>query len=111
MWPLVQSNDFCSFYPIQAVTEKQGTGILTKDASTIEVGDVVFCAPQPNYCFYAHLVLKKEWRRESGQYCYEIGNISGHVNGWCHREHDIKNEKAGPPQRPAKQSKQKRSQP
>ena len=87
MWPLVQSEDFCSFHPIQAVTAEQGTGIFTKEASTIDVGDVVFCAPQPSNCFYAHLVLKKEWRRESGQYCYEIGNISGHVNGWCHREH------------------------
>ena len=87
MWPLVQSNDFCSFHPIQAVTAKQGTRIFTKEASPIEVGDVVFCTPQPCNVFYAHLVLKKWWCRLSGQYCYDIGNISGHVNGWCHRKH------------------------
>ena len=42
MWPLVHSNDLCTFHPVQAVT-------AVKDASEIGVGDIVFLqsAAQP----------------------------------------------------------------
>jgi hypothetical protein len=43
MWPLVQSDDACTFHPIQAVTAKDG---IQKEASEVGVGDIVFCQVQ-----------------------------------------------------------------
>ena len=37
MWPLVQSNDACTFHPIQAVTAKDGVHSIQKEAS--DIGD------------------------------------------------------------------------
>ena len=60
MWPLVQSEDACTFHPIQAVTAKGGKFSIQKEASEIEVGDIVFCQVQPSQLFYAHIVHKVE---------------------------------------------------
>ena len=87
MWPLVQSGDACTFYPIQAVTAKKGRCVtINKEESEIEVGDIVFCRVQPTWVFYAHIVLAVTCdSRHLPQ--YTIGNILGRENGWCNREH------------------------
>ena len=46
MWPLVQSGDYCTFHPVQAVTAEGEGYAFTKDASIIKKGDVVFCVVQ-----------------------------------------------------------------
>ena len=87
MWPLVQSDDACTFHPIQAVTAKDGVHSIQKDASVIEVGDIVFCCVQRSQQYYAHIVLgvSKCFHTQEDQYW--IGNIQGVYNGWCYREH------------------------
>ena len=90
MWPLVQSEDACTFHPIQAVTAKGGKFSIQKEASEIEVGDIVFCQVQPSQLFYAHIVHKVE-RKVERMYVhrpkYSIGNIQGRIDGLCYREH------------------------
>ena len=81
MWPLVQSGDACMFHPIQAVTA-EGPFPIQKGRSEIGVGDIVFCQVQPSLRYYAHIV-----RAVKGAHEYKIGNIKGHINGWCYREH------------------------
>ena len=92
MWPLVQSYDGCTFHPIQAVTAEDGIHSIhsfPKEASEIQVGDVVFCKVQRCDAYFAHLVLRVEWPKSNyhGEPTYVIGNILQHVNGWCHRRH------------------------
>jgi hypothetical protein len=88
MWPLVQSGDACTFHPIQAVTAKAGTYSIQKEASKIDVGDVVFCIVQPKRLFYAHLVHQIQQCYHRKEPKYFIGNIEGtFYNGWCYREH------------------------
>ena len=88
MWPVVQSGDACSIHPIQAVTAEAGTRHgLTKEASEIVVGDIVFCQVQPNQLLYAHPVIKIVWCHDGGQAKYWIGNVAQKYNGWCYREH------------------------
>ena len=85
MWPLVQSDDACTFHPIQAVTAKDGIHTIEKEASDIGVGDIVFCQVQPRQHHYAHIVLSVEDHHQEPKYW--IGNIQKRVNGWCFREH------------------------
>ena len=90
MWPLVQSNDACLFYPIQAVTAEDDPGAegsIAKEASVIEVGDIVFCKVQPGDTYFAHIVLSIE-EGVAGRMgtTYRIGNICEHVNGTCQRQ-------------------------
>ena len=87
MWPLVQSYDGCTFHPIQAVTAKDGVHSIQKEASEIEVGDIVFCQVQRSQQYYSHLVLSIEHDYHAKEPKYWIGNISQRVNGWCFREH------------------------
>ena len=88
MWPLVQSGDACTFYPIQAVTAKKGRCVtINKEESEIEVGDIVFCRVNPRWLFYAHIVLEKKPEALAEKTQYVIGNIKNHKNGWCWREH------------------------
>ena len=49
------------------------------------LGDIVFCQVQPSQLFYAHIVHNVE-RRYVHRPKYAIGNIRGHINGWCYRE-------------------------
>ena len=86
MWPLVQSHDACTFYPVQAVTAANRHGIQ-KGESEIEVGDIVFCIVQRNQQYYAHIVLEVEDDIYALEPKYWIGNIKGRRNGWCFREH------------------------
>ena len=86
MWPLVQSGDACTFHPIQAVTAKEGKYSIQKEASEIDVGDIVFCRVQPSQYFYAHIVHEVKWHFQQRP-SYYIGNIQGRINGWCYREH------------------------
>ena len=83
MWPLVQSGDACWFHPIQAVTAKDAS--IHKEASEIDVGDIVFCQVQPSQHHYAHIVLSVEDHHQEPKYW--IGNIERHKNGWCLRKH------------------------
>ena len=53
MWPLVQSDDACTFHPIQAVTAMDGRHAVHKEASRIGVGDIVFCQVQRSQQYYA----------------------------------------------------------
>ena len=78
MWPLVQSGDACTFHPIQAVT---ADGSLQKDASVIEVGDIVFCSVQPHGSYYAHIVIEIQHDRLEPEPKYWIGNIQQRYNG------------------------------
>ena len=91
MWPLVQSEDACTFHPIQAVTAGDGMHGIQKEASELSVGDIVFCRVQESQQYYAHIILvKDEWGPRGGyrnEPKYWIGNIKGRINGWCHREH------------------------
>jgi hypothetical protein len=87
MWPLVQANDGCSFYPTQAVTAKDGVHSIQKGASEICVGDIVFCQVQRSQQYYDHLVLDVEQSYYHEEPKYWIGNIQRHFNGWCLREH------------------------
>ena len=87
MWPLVQSNDGCSFHPIQAVRDMVGEHAVHKEASEIGVGDIVFCQVQPSQHYYAHFVLSIEQDYYANEEKYWIGNIQGKRNGWCYREH------------------------
>ena len=85
MWPLVQSNDACTIHPIQAVTANGGKYSIQKEASEIDVGDIVFCRVQPKNLFYAHVVLEVSHLPLITKYF--IGNIQGRINGYCYREH------------------------
>ena len=80
MWPLVHSNDLCTFHPVQAVT-------AVKEASEIGVGDIVFCCVQRSQHFYAHIVLEIQHDVHAQEPKYWIGNIEQKKNGWCFREH------------------------
>ena len=84
MWPLVQSGDFCTFHPIQAVTASDSEFSIQKGPSDIGVGDVVFCQVHPTQQYYAHIVLG--FRGSIDQPEYRIGNLEGYVNGTCYRE-------------------------
>ena len=84
MWPLVQSNDACTFHPIRAVTALEKREV-TKKASEIDVGDIVFCRVQTSKQYYAHIVI--EISRRGNKEKYWIGNIKQHSNGWCYKEH------------------------
>ena len=88
MWPLVQSDDGCTLHPIDEVTEEWGIHAVQKEAIEIGVGDIVFCQVQPSLQYYAHIVLDVQtsiWPKREQKYW--IGNISGHINGWCLRQH------------------------
>ena len=87
MSPLVQGNDACTFWPTQAVTAEHGMHAVQKKASEISVGDIVFCQVQPGERYFAHIVLEvvqPNYYTEAKY--YQIGNITGHRNGWCFRE-------------------------
>ena len=87
MSPLVQGNDACTFLPTQAVTAEHGMHAVQKKASEISVGDIVFCQVQPGERYFAHIVLEvvqPNYYTEAKY--YQIGNITGHRNGWCFRE-------------------------
>ena len=80
---MVQSDDLCTFHPVQAVT-------AVKEASEIGVGDIVFCRVQRSggsQQFYAHIVLAIQHDYHAQEPKYWIGNIEQNVNGWCFREH------------------------
>ena len=62
---MVQSNDACTFHPIQAVTDMDGRHAVTKEATDIDVGDIVFCQVQRSQQYYAHIVLSIEQKRHS----------------------------------------------
>ena len=86
MWPLVQSGRACLLHPIQAVTANDGP--IKKASSNIDVGDIVFCNVKEE--FFAHIVQKVErpQHTEPGRKYHTkfyIGNIRGHINGWCYR--------------------------
>ena len=99
MWPLIQSGDFCTFHPIQAVTAggtaRGGEQItIQKERSEIGVGDVVFCqwgssAPLG----VVHEVKQKRPRGSAASDSHQprpkylIGDILGHITHWCNREH------------------------
>ena len=84
MWPLVQSNDGCTFHPIQAVRDMVGEHAVHKEASEIGVGDIVFCQVQPSQHYYAHFVLSIEQDYYANEEKYWIGNIQEKRNGWCY---------------------------
>ena len=87
-WPLIQSGDTCKFWPILAVTAKGGRKYSIEETKTdINVGDVVFCQVQPCEHFYAHFVHEIHRPCPKSKLRYQIGNIQGHINGWCNREH------------------------
>ena len=69
-------------------TAKDGIHSFQKTASEICVGDIVFCQVQPGERYFAHIVLEvvqPNYYTEAKY--YQIGNITGHRNGWCFREH------------------------
>ena len=87
MWPLIQSDDACTFHPIQAVTAKDCIHAVQKEASEICKGDIVFCQVQPSQQYFAHIVLDVEESWYHNEPKYWIGNIQRYCNGLCLREH------------------------
>ena len=87
MWPLVQSGDFCTVHPLQAVTADMGRACIPKEESNPDVGDIVFCLVQPQHQYYAHIVIDKQWDRYRKEHKYWIGGIRQNYNGYCFREH------------------------
>ena len=87
MWPLIHAHDSILLHPIMAVTAMDGRHTINKEASKIDVGDVVFCLVQRWQQYYAHFVLDIEDDRHAHENKYWIGNLAGHCNGWCYREH------------------------
>ena len=88
MWPMVQSNDFCLFHPIQAVTAEDESTIV-KPESPIAVGDVVFCQVRPTGQYYAHFVrqISMDWDKGSvPKSKYWIGGLYRAVNGHAYRD-------------------------
>ena len=85
MYPLVESVDLCIFHPVHAVTAHDKSW-FTKRKSVIQLGDVVFCKPQPHGLYYAHLVVSIAYKTDN-PVTYTVGDIKGHVNGWCHKKH------------------------
>ena len=78
----------CTFHPIQAVTAQGGSRHeLTKEASEIGVGNIVFCQVQRSQALYGHIVWSIEQDYHAQERKYWIGNIEGRRNGWCYREH------------------------
>ena len=85
MCPFVQSVDLCTLHPVRAVTAHDKSG-FTKLKSVIQVGDVVFCKPQPLNLDYAHLVVSIDYKTDK-PVTYRLWNIKGHVNERCHKKH------------------------
>ena len=85
MYPLVESVDLCIFHPVHAVTAHDKSG-LTKRKSVIQLGDMVFCKPQPHGLYYAHLVLEIDALTHA-PVKFTIGDIKGHKNGQCFEDH------------------------
>ena len=94
MYPMVQSGDVCTFYPIRKERSRKISPIL-KEHSEIGVGDVVFCQVQPSQLYYASIVheVQQCWDgdRPRGSAAvqrqkYLIGNTQRHIHGWCYRE-------------------------
>ena len=82
LWPKVKSGDCCILEPV-----------LYPD--NLKVNDIVFCEVQWGNRFYAHMILAIQWHKtaesasgeETWKRYFTIGNINGHVNGWCYDEH------------------------
>ena len=64
-----------------------GPHAVKKEESVIGVGDIVFCEVQRSKPYYAHIVLAIEHDYFADELKYWIGNIEGHYNGYCFREH------------------------
>ena len=74
LYPMVRSGDVTMWEPV-------------RDHSLLEVGEVVFCAVQPNSRFYGHMIHKiGKWNEVTH---WEIGNMKEppRINGWCLAEH------------------------
>ena len=70
--PRVRSGDVTMWEPVT-------------DHSVLKVRDVVFCSVQPGDRFYGHMIHNiGDWH---GTKYWDIGNISGRINGWCFAEH------------------------
>ena len=60
---------------------------IQNNASEIGVGDIVVCQVQRSQQYFAHIVLDVGQCYYNKEPKYWIGNIQGHFNGWCLREH------------------------
>ena len=72
LYPLVWSNDLCSYDPVTSADE-------------VSEDDIVFCQVQPGDRFFAHLVSRKWF--EDGEWYFTISNSKGWENGWCSIKH------------------------
>ena len=72
--PLVWSGDVTMWEPVT-------------DHSQLVVGDIVFCAVQPNDRYFGHAIHKIE--KYLGVTYWHIGNLKTppNINGWCGKEH------------------------
>ena len=75
-YPRIHRNDLCYFKPTCGHWDN------------LKVGDIVFCAVEPGWRYFAHPVKKKHWawyepnkRREP---CFTIANLQGRENGYCY---------------------------
>ena len=88
--PLVYSGDLCFLWPV-----RPPAGPADTSCTSIQPGDIVFCAVQPNSRYYVHLVWAKGlWHNpEDGtvQEYFTIGNNKKNdrrrQNGWVYWEH------------------------
>ena len=88
--PLVYSGDLCFLSPV-----RRPAGPADTSCTSIQPGDIVFCAVQPNSRYYVHLVWAKSfWRNpddNTEQEYFTIGNNKKddrrRRNGWVYWEH------------------------
>ena len=75
LYPMVRSGDVTMWEPVT-------------DHSILVVGDVVFCAVQPNDRFYGHMIHEVCYWWDGSIY-WKIGNMKtpARINGWCYPEH------------------------
>ena len=73
-YPVIRSNDLCHYKPV-----------FPRDLLSLKVNDIVFCAVEPGWRYYAHFIKKIEWRWHQGKMdlCFTIANKQGRENGWC----------------------------
>ena len=77
LWPRVKSGDCCFFEPVL-------------DPDLLKLNDIVFCQVQPSERFFAHMITEMKVdpaASAKNRRAWTIGNINGHVNGWCYDRH------------------------
>ena len=82
-YPRIHRDDMCYFKP------------TCGHWKNLHVGDIVFCAVEPGFRYYAHQIKKIDWvwfdfpnnptpYTEGWEPCFTISNLKGRETGWCY---------------------------